>query len=134
MSCSRLWRFDDRAGAYAYTDGDNSGRIRVLHGTLAIQGTSFFTFAVNTAGTVNVTLNSLTTGTTTPVTAIAVGLGLGVPSADGTSCVVSVSTITPAGLTTQLTTQAAKGTNCVQISDVGNLVVPLTFVVRVAHS
>ena len=103
-------------------------------GTLAIQGTSFFTFAVNTAGTVNVTLNSLTTGTTTPVTAIAVGLGLGVPSADGTSCVVSVSTITPAGLTTQLTTQAAKGTNCVQISDVGNLVVPLTFVVRVAHS
>jgi hypothetical protein len=103
-------------------------------GTLVQQGTSFFTFTVTTAGRVDVTLTSLRTSTTTPVTDVAVGLGLGVPSADGASCVVSVSAVVTPSLTTQLTTQAPAGANCVQVSDVGNVVVPLTFVVRVAHS
>jgi hypothetical protein len=103
-------------------------------GTLVEQGTNFYTFTVTTAGRVDVTLNSLRTDTTLPVTNVAVGLGLGVPSADGTSCVVSVSAVATPSLTSQLTTQAAAGANCAQISDVGNLVVPLTFVVRVAHS
>ena len=103
-------------------------------GTLVQQGTNFFTFTVTTAGRIDVTLNSLRTSDTTPVNNVAVGLGLGVPSADGTSCVVSVSAVALPSLTTQLTTQGPAGANCVQISDVGNLVVPLTFVVRVAHS
>jgi hypothetical protein len=89
---------------------------------------------VTTAGRVDATLNSLRTTTTMPVNDIAVGLGLGVPSADGTSCVVSVSAIVTPSLTAHLTTQAPAGANCAQISDVGNLVVPLTFVVRVAHA
>jgi len=103
-------------------------------GTLVQQGTNFFTFTVTTAGRVDATLNSLRTTTTMPVNDIALGLGLGVPSADGTSCVVSVSAIVTPSLTAHLTTQAAAGANCAQISDVGNLLVPLTFVVRVAHS
>ena len=103
-------------------------------GTLVQQGTNFFTFTVTTAGRVDATLNSLRTTTTMPVNNIAVGLALGVPSADGTSCVVSVSAIVTPSLTAHLTTQAAAGANCAQISDVGNLLVPLTFVVRVAHS
>jgi len=103
-------------------------------GTLVQQGTNFFTFTVTTAGRVDITLNSLRTSDTTPVTNIAVGLGVGLSSADGTSCMVSASVVATPSLTTQLTTQAPTGANCVQISDVGNLVVPLTFVVRVAHS
>jgi hypothetical protein len=103
-------------------------------GTLVQQGTNFFTFTVTTAGRVDATLNSLRTTTTMPVNNIAVGLALGVPSADGTSCVVSVSAIVTPSLTAHLTTQAPAGANCAQISDVGNLVVPLTFVVRVSHS
>jgi hypothetical protein len=77
-------------------------------GTLVQQGTNFFTFTVTTAGRVDATLNSLRTTTTMPVNKIAVGLGVGVARADGTSCVGSVSGIVTPSLTAHLTTQALR--------------------------
>ena len=107
-------------------------------GTLDVQGATFASFTVIQAGTVSVTLASVTTGatvgTSSPPVPTVLGVGLGVASADGLSCTVSSSVNTAAGFTAQLAVAAAVGTSCVQILDVGNLTGPVNFVVRIVHT
>jgi hypothetical protein len=103
-------------------------------GSLDVGATFTATFSIRTGGTVNVTLASITTNSTTPLPTIALGLGLGTAAADGVSCnVASTATATP-GLSTQLSGQVAAGTGCITVSDVGQLTGPVTYAVRVAHS
>jgi hypothetical protein len=107
-------------------------------GTLAVQGSNFIQSPLTKAGTFAVTLVSLTTGTpfttTNPPVSPVVGVGIGVASADGTTCTVNTSTTTGPGFTAQLTGPVAVGTACVQISDVNNLTEPVNFVIRFAYT
>ena len=100
-------------------------------GSLAPRGSSFYSFTLTQAGTVSLTLTSLTFGPQNTVPATIVGLGFGTPV--GTDCGLTTSLKTGAGLVAQINTAGGTGTFCVDIFDVGNLHSPVDFVIRIVH-
>lgn len=104
----------------------------IYAGTLAPGGSGFYSFRVVNAGSVAVTLASLTTGAAgTPVSS-PLRLELGVP--DGEGCTVTTTIIVTPGLRAQLTLPLAANIYCVQLSDTGALTGPVSFGVRIVHS
>ena len=104
-------------------------------GSLPVGGSSFYSFVVSANGTVNVTLVSLSgtagaDGVDVDATA-ALGLAIGTPS--GTGCSGGSVTNAPVGTDPQVSSTFGPGRYCVDVSDVGNLVTPATFVVTIAH-
>ena len=94
--------------------------------TLLVLGSNMHTFAISQVGAVRVSLVSVTP-------AAAVSLGVGTPS--GATCLVINNLTTVAGPGAQLSGSATvTGNFCVSISDVGNLVEPVTYTVTVLHS
>jgi hypothetical protein len=95
-------------------------------GTLSPQGSAVRTFTITQAGTVSVTLTSLSP-------ALAVGLGIGTPS--GThGCTLTTSTsVAVAGTTAQIRANVDSGSFCVQIYDTGNLTTAVTYSINVTH-
>jgi hypothetical protein len=87
----------------------------------------FHNFTVAQAGEVDVTLTAAG-----PPSTIFMGLGIGT---GGTACALLTNgtTTTPAGTTAQLTGTVNAGTYCVEVYDVGNATVPITYSVTVAH-
>jgi hypothetical protein len=100
-------------------------------GTLAPQGSSFYALTLTQAGTVSLTLASLTFGPRNPTLATIVGMGFGTPA--GTDCSLTTSLSTGAGLVAQINTASGAGIFCVDIFDVGKLDRPVDFVIRVVH-
>ena len=113
------------------TGSSASGSSNYFTGTLAPQNSSFYSFTIARAGTVSVTLASLSVGPFNPTPSTSVGLGFGTPA--GTGCSLTKSLKTGAGLAAQLVTAVATGVFCVDIFDVGNLTVPTDFVIRIVH-
>jgi hypothetical protein len=107
----------------------------LFEGQLTGRGASqFFSFAVITAGNVNLTLASVTSAAT-PGTSLNLPLGVGFGTPVGTDCNVTQQTTTGPGLVPQLTaSNAAAGTYCVKVFDVGNVTVPVNFAVRIDHT
>ena len=103
----------------------------VFGGHLGLQGATSFSFNVNKAGSVSVTLASVVLSRPGPTTTAALTVGLGAP-ADGV-CSARSSVTTSSGLTAQLSMSLDAGAGCVNISDVGNLTAPVDFTVRVVH-
>jgi hypothetical protein len=101
-------------------------------GSLPVQGSSFYSFTVSTAGTVSLSLSSLTSNPLSPASSSVVRLGLGVPL--GTGCSVSTSIDTTAGLTTQLTAPVNPDVYCVNIADIGNLTGPTDFTILIRQN
>jgi hypothetical protein len=95
-------------------------------GTVAVQGTSRSTFTTTQAGTVNVTLATMSPG-------VAMGLGIGTPNGTTACTLTSSNTSALAGSTPQLTVTEQPGSYCVSVYDVGNLTSVATFTVTVAH-
>jgi hypothetical protein len=93
---------------------------------LALNGTSTHAFYVAQAGTISVTLTSLSAPAQ-------VGLGLGIPPSVGTGCLLFASLSTAAGSAPQITTGAEAGTYCVAVYDVGNLTTGTNFAVSIAY-
>ena len=83
---------------------------------LAMGGSSSRSFEVTRAGTVSATLTAVGNSTT-----LKVGLGVGIPLADGTGCVLSRSVETVPGTTAQLELNVDIGKYCLQIYDPGTL-------------
>jgi hypothetical protein len=100
-------------------------------GTLAPKSSSFYSFTLTQAGTVSLTLASLSFGPQNPAPATIVGLGFGTPV--GTDCSLTTSLQTGAGLVAQINTGASTGTFCVDIFDVGNLSSAVDFVIRIVE-
>jgi hypothetical protein len=97
-------------------------------GTLAVQGSNVFTFTVTQAGTVSVTLASLT-----PSSTGGVGLGIGTPSGT-TACTLTSSTPNAiAASTAQITITQNPGTSCVKVFDTGNVTTASTFTINIVH-
>jgi hypothetical protein len=88
------------------------------------------TFAVVKAGTVTVTIGSLT-----PALTGTVALGLGTLSVAGT-CSFSITNLAAAASTTpQITTSSeAPGQYCLEIYDLGTLTTPETFTITIQHT
>jgi hypothetical protein len=128
----------------AACSGDNSSTTpttttppspELFEGQLTSRGASqFFSFAVTTAGNVNLTLASVTTAAT-PGTSLNLPLGLGLGTPVGTDCNLTQQTTTGPGLVPQLIgSNFAAGTYCVKVFDVGSLTVPVNFAVRIDHT
>ena len=90
---------------------------------LAMGGSSTRSFDVSRAGVVSVTMTMVGNSNT-----LRAGLGLGIPLADGSGCVLSRSVETVAGTTAQLELAVDIGKYCLQIYDPGTLtsVVPFS--------
>jgi hypothetical protein len=97
-------------------------------GSLAPNSAIVFTFTVTTAGSVGVTLTSVTPSTTN-----ALGLGIGA-SSNGSCSVTNATSSAVASSTAQLTAAENPGTYCVRVSDSGNLTATSTVTITVAHS
>jgi hypothetical protein len=95
-------------------------------GTLAVQGSSLFTFTVAQAGTVSLTLSTLSA-------TVAVGLGVGTPNGTTACTLTSSNSTTLAGSTPQIIVTENPGTYCVNVYDVGNLTGTATFSIIVVH-
>src|SRR5689334_17024297 len=97
-----------------------------FNGTVDVGGVTFNKFVVPTSGEVDVTLTAAG-----PPSTIYMGLGIGTPTSDNSSCVLLANayTITQAGATPQLSGTAAAGTLCVEVYDVGNQTAQVSYTV-----
>ena len=95
---------------------------------LAMGGASSRSFDVTRAGTVSATLTMVGNSAT-----LKVGLGVGIPFADGTGCVLSRSVETIAGTTAQLELNVDVGKYCLQIYDPGTLTSVVPFSINLIY-
>jgi hypothetical protein len=100
-------------------------------GSLSPRESSFYSFTTTTAGTVAITLASVTVSRPGPPTDVQMELGIGQPA--GTGCALTSSLNASAGLVAQLTSPVETGIYCVNVSDPGTLTAPVSFAVRIAH-
>jgi hypothetical protein len=98
-----------------------------FNGTLAPNGSLVFTFSVATAGSVAVTLTSVSPATTSPL-----GLGVG-PSSSGSCTIANSTSGAIAAGNPQLSAMENPGTYCVKVSDAGSLMATSTVTVTVTH-
>ena len=133
------------AGALLAVACDNSGgsttaptvttappsTVETFNGSVDPQGSAFNTFTVGQTGEVDVTLTAAG-----PPATIFMGLGIGVPATDGSSCsLLSTASIsTQATTTPQLSGTASPGPLCVKIWDIGNQTATVQYTITVAHS
>jgi hypothetical protein len=98
-------------------------------GTLIVGGTNAHVFTVRRIGGIEVSLTSVDPGA-------AVGVGVGVPSQATGICSVlqGGDTLVPGSGPQLIGTASIAGNFCVSISDVGNLVGPITYKIVVFHS
>ena len=104
---------------------------RLFAGTLAVNGSAFFSFTASQSGTASATLASVTAGATGRTLSVPLGLGIGIP--EGFDCsLLSSTTATPA-LVPQLTYLPAAATYCVRVYDTGALTSDVAFAVRITY-
>jgi hypothetical protein len=102
-------------------------------GTLSPATSQFYSFTVNAAGAVSVTLASTSTARIGPAGTAHLLLGLGTPS--GFGCALTSSADVAPGLNAHLSTPSSgTGIYCVNIADPGDLATEVVFVVRIVHT
>ena len=99
-------------------------------GTLQVGGNNFYSFFVNQAGPVALTLAAVQTPGGAAL-ATPLGIGIGIPSGPG--CARSTSQTAPPGLAAQLTVTLNPGTYCAAVFDSGNLSSAVNFAMRIRH-
>jgi hypothetical protein len=95
---------------------------------LTESGESSRTFSPSRNGSAVVTLDAVG-----PPPTLVVGMGIGIPRADGSGCLLSRAAITPAGTGTLFSMLVETGVYCVKIYDVGNVVDAATFTITIVH-
>ena len=98
-------------------------------GTLAVKGTSFYSFSVVNGGTTYLSLLSLKEAGVDSDVLITIGLG----TPRGTSCPASNVLSVKATGSLQLTGQTNRGVHCAVVFDPGNLTKTATFSINIAH-
>ena len=104
----------------------------VYEGTLAPNGSGFYSFNASATGLVNANLASLALVGHRDALSIPVRIGVGVPKGEG--CALSQSIDIAAALVTQLTAPlATTGIYCIAIVDIGALPGVAVFSIRFTH-
>jgi hypothetical protein len=104
---------------------------QLFSGTLPVRGSNFYSFTLSQAGTVELTLASVTLDGRGSTLTTAIGLGSGTPN--GTDCDITNSVTTSPSLKAQLRTAMGPGIYCVRVADVGNLTTSVNFTVRIVN-
>jgi len=68
-----------------------------------------------------------------PPTDIALGLGIGIPSANNVGCHQTRTVLVAAAATPQLVAAVDAGTYCVRVFDAGTMTTPVAFAVAISH-
>ena len=97
-------------------------------GTVAVGGRDFHSFTIAATGTVDVTLTAAA-----PPATIVMGLNIGIPGDSKCPAMAGASTLTAAGTSVQLSGIASPGLLCVDVHDVGNQSLPVSYTVTVTH-
>lgn len=113
-------------GATATSPTDPTQDINSLSSAVNPGGGVAREFTLITAGTVAVTL------TTTTPPGILLGLGIGIPRANG-SCAVSDAVVTAAGSTPQIALPAEAARYCAKVFDPGTVTQPTAFTVVITR-
>jgi hypothetical protein len=92
------------------------------------RGAASRTLSVTQSGDVVVTLTSVR-----PDASVALGVGLGIPRADGGGCHLSHSVIAASGASPQLSATVDSGTYCVKVFDLGTLTDAVSFSITIVH-
>jgi hypothetical protein len=87
----------------------------VWEGRVYPEGTTRMSFSLTASGTLSVTLTDV------EPTAVALGVGLGVPTNRGRGCDVTAQVETTAGSRPQMTSAAEAGNHCLVVFDVGQV-------------
>jgi hypothetical protein len=103
--------------------------LQVFTGTVPVRGSTFQSFTLTRAGTVELLLASVTSDGSRAALTTAMGLGSGTPN--GAECDITTSVTTSPGLTAQLRTAMGPGIYCVRVFDVGNLTAAVNATTRV---
>ena len=103
---------------------------QTFEGTLAVQGTGFYSFVVQQQGPTSLTLAAVQSPGGAALSTV-VGIGVGIPS--GTGCARFLSQSSAPGLSAQVTTTLNPGTYCAAVFDVGNLTAAVNFAMRIKH-
>ena len=98
-------------------------------GTVIVGGSDAHPFTVTVSGG---QINVILTAAGPPPT-IYMGLGVGTPSGSSCTLLSGASTATPAGTIAQLTGTITAGSYCVQVFDIGNQTVDVTYSLTVIH-
>jgi len=94
---------------------------------LAIGGSSFHTFPVSRSGNIIITLTSVTPSAM-------VGVGIGIPGASSSNCILSSSLTATAGSAPQISIPVDAGTYCAEVYDAGTVTAPgVSFSLTIAH-
>jgi hypothetical protein len=97
-------------------------------GTVAVGGRDFHSFTITATGTVDVTLTAAT-----PPSTIVMGVNVGIPANGLCPPMAGASTQTAPGATVQVSGIASPGLLCVDVHDVGNQSLPVSYTVTVTH-
>jgi hypothetical protein len=119
--------FSDLLGGNPNTPSKSTSTTDTFNGSLAPSGALVFTFSVGTAGSVAVTLTSVSPPTTSPL-----GLGVG-PVSDGNCTIANSTSGAIASGNAQLSATQNAGNYCVKVSDAGSLATTSAITVTVAH-
>ena len=92
------------------------------------RGAASRTLSVAQAGNVVLTLTSVR-----PDSSVSLGVGLGIPRADGGGCHLSQSVSTASGAAPQLSATVDAGTYCVKVFDLGTLTDAVSFAITIVH-
>ena len=92
------------------------------------QGSASRAFTTTQAGSVVATL--VEAG---PPSSVVLGLGLGIPRADGSGCALAMSILTPAGPDAQVASTVDAGTYCVKVFAAAGLTDDVAVTVRLEH-
>jgi hypothetical protein len=103
--------------------------VQTFSGTLAVGGSSFYSFTVPKDGPASLTLLDLQEDGASSEAAISIGLG----TPAGVGCSVSTAVTVSPGPTPQLTSTVGPGVYCAKVADVGNLSGPGRFSVNITR-
>lgn len=107
----------------------NSLTVETFNGSLALNGSAFYSFTVEDGGVTFLTLVSLKEGGADSEALVSIGLG----APRGTSCVSSNVQSVAASGQIQLTGVTNRGVHCAVVADPGNLTQAATFSLNIAR-
>ena len=123
----------DNAPSAATTTAIVGPQTVLFEGKLAVGGSTFYSFTVQTEGNTNVMLASVTT-TTSPGSESNVILGLALGTPIGTDCSITTTLQASPALQSPLVAKHTPGVYCARVYDLGNLRSAVNFAVRIVHT
>lgn len=97
-----------------------------LSNTITVNGTASRSFVTTASGAIELTLSSV-------VPEVPLGVGVGIPRADGGGCQLTRSAETVGGSGPHVTVDAVPGAYCVKVFDLGSISERVTFSAVVTH-